>query len=296
MKRISPITAAGLSVCVIAASLVAGSAAGAREPAENATWSPRASERLIKLPSNFLKKAIEQDYAKSSLAAAVRDTEEKMAFKVKTLEDLRGAMERAEGDLRVELRHQFLGQKRAYLGLVADHQSLRRKHAETKIRIYEKLLGKIKRSNSALTPARAALVEKQTAARNRFESTIAKVDAKLFRSSLATESKYAREYAKNIAAIEQLVQAVNAHPMNEQPRLDGAIVSREDFVRQMIGANEATLAVLDQEQSILGYMAKLVALDALALSEAVNGGEIVGAEAQTAETDVTNAVEFFVNR
>lgn len=296
MKNIRPISAASLSALVIAASLVAGSAAGARETSEDATWSPRASERLIKLPSNFLKKAIEQDYAKSSLAAAVRETEEKMTLKVKTLEDLRGAMEQAEGDLRVELRHQFLAEKRAYLGLVADHQSLRRKHARTKIRIFEKLLGKIKRDNSALTPQRAALIDKQNAARARFENTIAKVDAKLFRSSLITESKYAREYAKNVAAIEQLVQAVNAHPMNEQPKLDGAIVSREDFLRQLIGDNEATIAVLDQEQSILGYMAKLVALDAMALSETVNGDDIVGTEAQTAQTDVTNAVDFFVKR
>ena len=296
MKIFGPISAASLWACVIAASLVTGSAAGAREPAEDATWSPRASERLIKLPSNFLKKAIEQDYAKSSLAVAVRETEEKMNLKVRTLEDLRGAMEQAEGDLRIELRHQFLAEKRAYLDLVADHQSLRRKHARTKIRVYEDLLGKIKRKNIALTPGRAALIDKQTAARDRFENTIAKVDAKLFRSSVMTESKYAREYARNIAAIEQLVQAVNAHPMNEQPKLDGAIVSREDFVRQLIGDNEATIAVLDQEQSILGYMAKLVALDAMALSEAVEGDDIVGAEAQIAQTDVITAVEFFVNR
>jgi len=296
MKNFRPISLASLAAGVTAVFLIAGSTAGARTPAEEATWSPRASEHLIKLPSNFLKKAIEQDYAKSSLAAAVRETEEKMNLKVRTLEDLRGAMEKAEGDLRIELRHQFLAEKRAYLDLVADHQSLRRRHARTKIRIYENLLGKIKRDNTALTPQRAALIDKQTAARTRFENTIAKVDAKLFRSSLMTESKYAREYAKNVTAIEQLVQAVNAHPMNEQPKLDGAIVSREDFLHQMIGDNEATIAVLDQEQSILGYMAKLVALDAMALSEAVNGGDIAGTEARTAETDVTSAVDFFVNR
>ena len=54
--------------------------------------------------------------------------------------------------------------------------------------------------------------------------------------------------------------------------------------------------MLDQEQSILGYMAKLIALDAMALSEAVNGDDVVGTEAQTAQTDVTNAVDFFVRR
>lgn len=281
---------------VLAVSVIAGSPASARAPADGATWSPKASERLIKLPSSFLQKAIDRDYAKSSLASAVRETEDRMTRKVKALEELRGAMEQAEGDLRVELRHQFLAEKRAYLDLVAHHQSLRRKHARTKIRVYEKLLGKIKRQKSALTPQRAALVDKQTAARERFERSLTKVDAKLFRSSLMTESKYAREYAKNVAAIEQLVQAVKAHPMNEQPKLDGSFVSREDFVRQLIGENEATIAVLDQERSILGYMAKLVALDAMALSESVDGEDVADTETQTAESGVTSAVEFFVNR
>lgn len=291
-----PITAASMATCLIAFSTLVGTAADASTPADEATWSPRTSERLIKLPSNYLKKAVEQDYAKSSLAAAVRDTEEKMSLKVRTLEELRGAMDQAEGDLRIELKHQFLAEKRAYLDMVADHQALRRKHAQTKIRVYESLLGKIKRDNVAMTPQRVALIEKQEAARNRFEGSIAKVDARLFRSSLTTESKYAREYAKNVAALEQLVQAVNAHPMNEQPKLNGALVSREDFLRQLIGENEATIAVLDQERSILGYMAKLVALDAMALSEAVDGVGIDGAEARTAQTGVTDAVEFFVNR
>jgi hypothetical protein len=296
MKKFNPISATRVATCVVAISLVAVSAVTASTSANGASWSPRASERLIKLPSNILKKAIEQDYAKSSLAAAARDTEENMSLKVKTLQDLRGAMEQAEGDLRIELRHQFLAEKRAYLDLVAEHQSLRRKQSQTKIRIYERLLGKIKRNNSDLTPQRAALIDKQTAARDRFENTIAKVDAKLFRSSLVTESKYAREYAKNVAAIEQLVQAVNAHPMNEQPKLDGAVVSREDFLRQLIGENEATIAVLDQEQSILGYMAKLVALDAMALSESVDGTELAQTEPETAKPDVTSAIDFFVSR
>jgi hypothetical protein len=296
MKTNRPNTVTGMAAGAILLTLILGASASATTSAEDASWSPRTSERLIQLPSNCLKKAVEQDYARSSLAAAVRDTEEKMSLKVRTLEDLRGAMDQAEGDLRVELRHQFLAEKRAYLDLVADHQALRRKHAKTKMRVYEKLLGKMKRKNAALTPQRAALIDRQTAARARFESNIAKVDAKLFRSSLMSESKYAREYAKNVAAIEQLVQAVNAHPMNEQPKHDGAVVSREDFLRQLIGENEATLAVIDQEQSILGYMAKLVALDAMALSESVNGTDIAESDSQTPKTDVTSAVEFFVSR
>lgn len=296
MKTLSSFTATGLALTAALVVTIHAPAAAARAVTDDATWAPRASEKLIKLPSNFLKKAIDRDYAKSSLAIALNETRDRMQLKVKTLEELREAVERAEGDLKIELRHQFLAEKRAYLDLVDEHQTLRRKHAATRIRIYEKLLGKIKREKGGLTPQRVSLIEKQTAAQNRFKASIAKVDTKLFRSSMASESKYAREYAKNVAAIEQLVQAINTHPMNEQPALDKAGITREDFVRQLISDNEATLSVLDQEQSVLGFMAKLVALDALALSESVTGGMPAGLETQAAEVGVTDAVDFFVTR
>ena len=296
MKTLSIFPATGLALAAILAVTLSAPAASARTVTDDATWAPRASEKLIKLPSTFLKKAIDRDYAKSSLATAINESRDRMKLKITTLEELREAVERAEGDLKIELRHQFLAEKRAYLDLVDEHQKLRRKHAATRIRIYERLLGKIKRTTGGLTPQRVALIEKQKAAQNRFKESIAKVDSKLFRSSMASESKYAREYAKNVAAIEQLVQAINAHPMNEQPDLDKAGVTREDFVRQLISDNEATLAVLDQEQSVLGFMAKLVALDALALSEAVTGTEPAVGETQAAEAGVTNAVDFFVTR
>ena len=48
--------------------------------------------------------------------------------------------------------------------------------------------------------------------------------------------------------------------------------------------------------SILGFMAKLVSLDALALSEAVNGTGPVGTETQAVEAGVTDAVDYFVIR
>ncbi len=290
--KTTPILTTGLTAAML---LIAGPSFAANPP--DASWAPSASERLIKLPTNYLKKAVEQDYARSPLAAAVAETRDGMTLKVKALEELRGAIERADGELRTELRHQFLAEKRAYLELLARDQKLRRQQAETKIRIYENLLDRIRQDKSGMTPQRVALIEKQNAARDRFESSIGKVDARLFRSSLASESRYARDYAKNVAAIEKLVGAINAHPMNEQPNVDGVAMTREDFLRQLIGDSESTLAVLDQEQSILGFMAKLVSLDAMALSEAVAGNDptATGA-AQAAEAGPTDAVEFFVTR
>ncbi len=266
-------------------------AAGVDRDAES--WNPVVSERLIKLPANYLKKAVDHDFAKSALALAIQDNKELTRLKIMTLGDLQSASEAAEGDLRIELRHQFLAEKRAYLELVARTQDLRRRQAGTKIKLYGKMLDRLGRNNAAMTPQRAALVEKQQAAQKRFESTIGRVDLKLFGRGGAKESKYSREYAANMAAIERLVAAVSAHPMNKRAEIDGKAVSKPDYLRQIITEAEADLALLDQEETVLGYMAKLIALDATALSDAVI------ADVPVAETDsarAASAIEFFVTR
>ena len=141
-----------------------------------------------------------------------------------------------------------------------------------------------------------ALIEKQKQARSRFESSAPKVDAKLFRSALLSESKYAREYARNVGAIEKLVQAINSHPLNERADLDGKGIGKEDFIRQLVGESEADLAVLDQERTVLGYMAKLVALDAMALTESLTADGTDVADSQTDKQHVSEAVGFFLDR
>ena len=94
-------------------------------------WSPTSSERLAKLPAHYLKKALDRDFQSSGLAAALSDTESMIGLKKQTLADLRAAVDQAQGDLRIELRHQFLAEKRAYLDLVAKHQDLRKRRLKT---------------------------------------------------------------------------------------------------------------------------------------------------------------------
>ena len=75
------------------------------------SWNPVVSERLIKLPANYLKKAVDHDFAKSALASAISDNRELTRLKTMTLQDLQSAIEAAEGELRVELWHQFLAEE-----------------------------------------------------------------------------------------------------------------------------------------------------------------------------------------
>ena len=262
---------------------------------EGDSWNPVVSERLIKLPANYLKKAVDHDFAKSALALAIADNRELTRLKTDTLQDLQSAIEGAEGELRVELRHQFLAEKRAYLELVARTQDLRRRQASTKIKLYGKMLDKLGRKAAAMTPQHAALIDKQQAAQKRFQSSIGAVDIKLFGNAAMTESKYSQEYAKNVASIERLVAAIGSHPMNRRAEIDGKAVSKQDYLRQIITESEADVALLDQEETVLGYMAKLIALDAMALSDAVVAEE-AGDGPPAQEASVNAAIDFFVTR
>ena len=283
-----------VATCLLTLALLADAtpSSAATEP-RHGPWNPVASEKLIKLPGSYLKKAIENDFSNSGLAAALRDTEISMGLKSQTLADLQSAIDQADGELKVDLQHQFLAEKRDYLELVGQHQDLRREQMATKMRLYEKLLGKLSRDNAAMTPARQALVEKQDDAKRRFENSISKVDMKLFSTPMISESKYAVEYSKNVVAVERLVQAIKAHPMNAQSEINGRAVTKQEFLRQAVADTQAELAIVDQEETILGYMAKLIALDALALTEAVADGDgELADEKQT--SNLASAVDYFI--
>lgn len=261
-----------------------------------ANWKPVSSERLVKLPANYLKKAIDRDFAASGLATAIADAGDALSLKAQTLKDLQGAIEQAQGDLRVELQHQFLAEKQAYLKLVARHQELRRQRAETKVRVYENLLGKVQRRNGSMEPQKAALIQQQEAARQRFETTSAQVDSKLFSSTLTSQSKYAKEYAANVSAIEKLVHAIQSHPAQQDAVLNGAPATKADLVRQLLAENQAEISMLDQERAIVGFMAKLVSLDALALADSVQENPADGPTPPDSGNHVTSAVDLFVAR
>lgn len=258
-------------------------------------WAPRASDRLMKLPGNFLKKAVDNDFAKSGLAAELSKTDEKVTLKKETLGDLQAAVETADGDIRLELEHRFLSEKKRYIEMMRTHQDMRRRRAQTKVRLYEKLLRKMNAKQAAATPAKAALVANQKAAQERFSASFQAIDTQLFKSSVSAESKYGQDYAKNMSAIESLVQAINIHPMNRAPELNGRPVTQADYLRQLIAENESEVALVDQERAILGYMAKLVSLDALALSEGVTETTDVAVTAETPGR-VTAAIDFFIPR
>lgn len=211
------------------------------------------------------------------MGAALRGAEDEIGFKGRTLADLKEAVERADGPLRAELQEQFLGEKRTFLDLMTRKNGFKRKELDTRRRLYERMLRDGDQAGGIDTPQRRALVESQDAARGRFESSLATVDLRLFDSGAASESRYGQKYGENRQAIERLLDRIKGNQMTAAARLDAdddRPLSRKDHLRRMLTETESEVAILEQEEAMLGYMARLVALDAMDLAEesATTGG------------------------
>ena len=90
-----------------------------------------------------MKKSLDRDFARSPLGQAVQDIEGEIALKTQTLADLQNAIAQADGEVLVELKHQFLAEKRSYIDMVRQKQDLQRKQVTTRHRVLERLAGHI---------------------------------------------------------------------------------------------------------------------------------------------------------
>ena len=276
----------------LAAGLLAATvAATAPKPAPD--WKPQASERLVKLPATYLKKSIDLDFQDSGLGKALRAAEEAVGLKSQTLKDLQGAIAKADGEVKTELRHQFLAEKRKFLELVSRKNEFQKKQLQTRQKLFERMLARLKEKHVGASPARRKLMERQSAARARFESSLARVDMRVFEAASAPESKYTQRYTANMAAIEKLVARIQRHRMNSSVTTDGKPMTKAEYVRGMLSDTQARISILDQDETILGYMAKLVALDALALSEDAMDAEVADSDVP-AVSGPSDSVTFFM--
>ena len=271
--------------------LTALDVAAAQRP-DGAAWKPSITERLVKLPSMNIKKALDKDFHASPLAEALRDTDAEVALKLQTLHDLQSAIDQADGDIQVELKHQFLAEKKEYLAIVQEQHIMRSKHLKTRIKVYQRLLNKIERESAAKTLSETKLVQQQAAARARLDRSVDTIDAKLFATRLTNTSKYSKEYSRNVSALNALVAKIEAHPHKAKLDITGDAKTKPDFLRQLLTEAEGDYQVLQQESEIVGLMAKLVALDAMGLQETVSENTDV-TEGTAGAAKVSDAVNLF---
>jgi len=289
-RRNAFLTAAALAISVSALSV--GSAGSAR--ADAPAWKPAVTERLVKLPQEYLKKSLERDFKRSALADAIDNVEHEIKLKLETFSDLRNAAEQAEGDLQTELRHQLLAEKRQYLNLMKKRQTLKKRHLEQRRHVYKRVLAKVLRKKSGETPEQLELVQQQEQAHARFQRTVEAVDMKVFASTVAPQSRYASEFSKNMTAANALLKAIAAHPAQRR-KTETSPADKADYLRRLVAETDSELALVGQEQEILGYMAKLVSLNATALAEEIEEEtEEAATETEAEDSPITSALNHFI--
>ena len=122
------------------------------------------------------------------------------------------------------------------------------------------------------------------------------VDETLFEMALEPQSNYAEEYDSNLQKIKQLQVAIRQHAIHRNQFDADEQLTRESYIRELLADAEADLALLNQEDEMLGYMSRLVAMDAQALQIELTYGSIDGADKYTevAAAKPANMVDFFM--
>jgi hypothetical protein len=259
-------------------------------------WQPMSSERLIKLPAPVIAKAVEQDFQNSALAQDLDGSHSELGNIKSTLENLTQELGKVEGAAADGVKYELLTQKSAYLDEMTEYQSYRRQAAETRLSVYQNVLEDLQKAQRRGTdPEVKALTQKQLESRARMQASQSLVDTSLFPALEGESSRYSQEYDTNMDKIKQLQAAIREHEANRSAMLDGESVSREAFVRSLLAEAETDLALLDQEDEMLSYMARLVALDAQALQMAVAYGGVDGGTAKQDPRKPRNMVDLFVN-
>jgi len=234
----------------------------------SSAWQPQISEKILMLPSKHLENAVERDFASSPLASDMQTLDEDIQSKVSTIGKLQENQHLYEGAESLEVTHQIIAGKRDYLEMMSGQLDLKRQQLETKRNLYQRLMRQAKASS-----IRSPQVEQHhlaiDAARVRSGAVETQLRDELFFSTNLEESKFGSEYAENRAAIEQLRSAISNHSTNQQIVINGEPVTKAEELNGLMLGVEAELALLSMEEEVIGYMAKLLSLDAMAFAEKV---------------------------
>lgn len=267
MKQIHH-TAPYAKLAVTAVTGIAMLASAPAFAASNPGWQPQISEKVLVLPQKQLERAIQRDFAASPLASDMLDIDRQIASEVTNIQSLNDSQHLYEGDAALEAKHQGLAAKRAYIGLMGEQIGLKRSKLETQLRLYRHLTGKARRKASSLEDQREV-----TAAIDAAQQRAGKVESELredlFYSTNLPESKFGEDYAANRQAIESLRAAIASHPLNRMNAGVDAPANKIEELERLAMNVEAQLAILDMEDEVLGHMAKLLSLDAMAFAEEV---------------------------
>ena len=90
-------------------------------------WQPQISEKILVLPQKQLERAIQRDFASSALASDMMNVDRQIVSEVTNIQSLSESQHLYEGEEAIEVKHQVLAAKRAYIGLMGEQIGMKRK-------------------------------------------------------------------------------------------------------------------------------------------------------------------------
>jgi hypothetical protein len=230
-------------------------------------WRPQLSEKILLLPPKHMNDAIEQDFSKSGLAQNMTSVETQLSDQVSAIDQLKQNLSRYNGQEQIEARHQIIVGKKTYIELLGQQIDLKRERLHTKLGLLKRLDRNLSRDTAQQKTA-SDVAQLQADAKSRIEGISSKLREQIALETLTKETNFSKAFDKNMAAISALKDAIANHRMQSRLGLDSG-ATKADMLRQLMLDTEADLALIEIETELLGHMAHLLSLDAMALAEDV---------------------------
>lgn len=235
-------------------------------------WQPIVSDKLLKLPANVISQRIESDFSASPLVTELNRIEQSLTQSAQQIKQLQQLHSQANEQDSLALSIDIVDKKSLYVSLLKQSHELRSTLLTQRQASYENVLqalnAKKEKQNSVSTHQ---VQQARLAAKTRASKSQQKVQ--LLLSQYEQQAKQPQEYThyqQNLEKIAQLKQAFNDHVMNSRPEVSGVEVSDQEYVRELLVRLSTERELLEQENTMLSYMTKLVALDAQNLTTQLN--------------------------
>ena len=229
----------------------------------NSGWDPNVTDRVITLPKKFLEKAIEKDFQESQLARDISLLRDEISDQTKYIQELKKKISNSRNSERESLEAQVIEEKKALLVNMNLMQQEKRKKIETMISVYQVLLKKMKDNRGRSSPGDQELLENIGAARERSERTIQRRE-NIYNSILNNEkNSYSTRYQRNLKAINRLrAKIINIENDGYSTDVYTQSLSKEEYIKYVLGNFERELSLIEQEKELLGLMTELISYEA----------------------------------
>lgn len=257
-------------------------------------WKPQIVEKMFILPPKQLDRVLNNDFRSSSLYLNLKSADKKIQNRYTKIEELNKSIHEFSGEEKIELTHQVIVEKKEYIKDLNERLNIKRKHLITKKRFFENIKKKVLFNNKQGENYLSKFENSRNLALERSKKLDKKVSAIMLNNNVSNNSKYFSEYQKTMIAMQKLENKIKDHPKFKENDLLVSSKNKLEALNVYIDSLESELSVIDLKEKVLIKMAKLVALDAMKLSDDLQLDLSTNFENQDLN-DPTDSIDLFLN-